>query len=100
MSIDALDVLAIAAMHTRRHPRDKAQSLDILLGRFVLVTMRASIAIAAFGAEVVDVAHLELFDPVNFCLVVFHLRVDSLAFPILGWGWGRWVGSFVGCDWP
>lgn len=79
MAIYALGILAIAAVGTRCHASYKAQGSELLLCRFVLVRVGAVITVAAFVTQIVDIAHLELLDAVNFGLVVLDGRIHTLV---------------------
>ena len=105
MAVDALDIFAVAAIGTRRHASYETQRSELILRRLVLVGVRAFVPVAALVAQVMDIAHLELLDTVDFGLVVFDDGIHSLVTTVpvdqrrigLHWFWSDdWGG---GCDW-
>jgi hypothetical protein len=97
MSVDTLEVGAPAAVNARGHAGDEPQSSNLIDGRLVIVNVRALLAIGAFLAQEVDIAHLELLDAIDFGLIVIaaaliHALASSIACNrLVTWlGFGDW----------
>lgn len=81
MAIDALEIIALAAELAGRHAAHVAEGLQLVLGGLVVVIVRAGV-VGAVVAQEVDVAHLQLLDPLDFVGVVRHDGIDALAEPV------------------
>lgn len=84
MAVDALDIVAEMALLARRLARNDPQHLQISLGKFVVVGVRAlvrlaGVQVAAARADVVLVARLQLLDALDFVAVILEDVVQTLA---------------------
>lgn len=85
MAIDALCVLATAAILARSHARDKAKRHDLVFRRLITVLMCAAPFVRALVSKKMDVAHLHLLDAVDFSFViVLARRINALAGTVAG----------------
>lgn len=101
MAINTQEIIALGPEPARRHARNIFEGREFILRRLVPVIVGALDAVGAVAAEVVDVAHVDLLDAVDFALVVLQLGVDALAVAVArdagdgggGWVRGRWGGG-------
>lgn len=85
MSINALDIRAATTVDTRRHTSNKLERANLVGGGLVVVRMRAVVAVRTLAAEIMDIAHFDLLDAVDFGFVVVAAgRVDALALAVAG----------------
>jgi len=84
MSINALGILASAAVSTARHARHNLEDLELFWCGRHIVTVGAFVAIGTLLAQKMDVAHLELADFVDGFFVIFEGGVHALAFAVAG----------------
>ncbi len=92
MAIDAFGIIALMTSLTGRLARHHVESLQFLLGEFVVVTMRAFVSLAGVVmttstlSEVVLVTTFELLDALADIAIVFERAVNTLAFLVaLDW---------------
>ena len=82
MTVNTLGILARAAISASRHAGHDAQSLDLGFCWNTLVFVSTLIAVWTFFAQIVDVAHLEFANTINFGFVKVACRVYALAFAV------------------
>lgn len=87
MPIDTLEIIAIPAELAGGHAGHIAQRLELVLGGFVVVIVRARV-VGAVVAQEIHVAHLQLLDPFHFVRVVGYHGIDPLAEPVAWHLWG------------
>lgn len=100
MAVDAFDFVAVGAKAAGRQPRHVFQGLQFVFVGFVVVVVSAVFAVRAVFAQEMHVAHVDVFDPFDIAVVVFHRGVDPLAVAVSrhNGGGGSWLGRGRRCD--
>lgn len=82
MSVNACRVFAIIASNAGRHPSNQLQRLELARTHLVCVVVSTLLAIRTSRLEIVSIAQLLLLDAIDFVSVMWHYRVDTLAFDV------------------
>jgi hypothetical protein len=85
MTIDAIRIITISLIITRRHPRDLSQDLTLVVAYRIVVTMRAIVRSTEFGSlEVVNIAKLQLLHTLDLVIGNSGVHtVDAHTMPVL-----------------
>lgn len=80
MTVHAFDVLTTTSVRAGSHASNKTQGQYLVLRGLVVMQVSALGTIRAFVAQEMNVAHFDLLDTVDFCLVVVATwRINTLA---------------------
>ena len=85
MAIDALGVIAVCAKSARRHAGYILECLQFVLVGRVEMIMCAIITVWAIVPQVMNIAHVDLLDPLHLVFIIFHVWIHTLAVSVPGY---------------